>query len=68
MVETLLYSGSLDTGKYNMLITATAAESVSVFPLLLYSQDLVQKCNPSIWSTLTVFLVFFFFNESVAGG
>lgn len=66
MVETLLYSGSLDTGKYNMLITA--AESVSVFPLLLYSQDLVQKCNPSIWSTLTVFLVFFFFNESVAGG
>lgn len=68
MVETLLYSSSLDTGKYNMYITATAAESVSVFPLLLYSQDLVQKRNPSIYSTLTVFFGLFFFNESVAGG
>ena len=68
MVETLLYSSSLDTGKYNMYITATAAESVSVFPLLLYSQDLVQKRNPSIYSTLTFFFGLFFFNESVAGG
>lgn len=68
MVETLLYSGSLDTGNYNMHITATAAESVSTVTLLSRSSTKMQSQHLEYTNSFFWSFFFFFFNESVAGG
>lgn len=56
-----LYSGSLDTGKYNMLITATAAESVSVFSTVtLLSRSSTKMQSQYLEYTNSFFGLFFF--------